>query len=130
MRAANKLPMRCNSLPSFTYKKTPSSHADILIRQNKHKDFYFFSFTSTYVSSNTSFHCTPSKMKFAAYISVLSTLLMAAFAEVAWYDANRNVTCAGHDDGHIQCEEGHLNEAETVSRTCPMVRLSAKMPGR
>jgi len=54
-------------------------------------------------------------MKFAAYISVLSTLLLVACAEVTWYDANRNVTCAGHDDGHIQCEEGHLNEAETVS---------------
>lgn len=90
----------------------------------------FRSLTSTHVSLTISIHCTASKMKFPAYISVLSTLLMAACAEVTWYDANRNVTCAGHDDGHIQCEEGHLNEAEAVSRTCPIVRLSAKMPGR
>ncbi|GJN69385.1 hypothetical protein PCL_01944 [Purpureocillium lilacinum] len=70
-------------------------------------------------------------MKFAAYISVLSTLLMAACAEVTWYDANRNVTCAGHDDGHIQCEEGHLNEAEALkleAQTSPAIKGRAASP--
>ncbi|KAK4206301.1 hypothetical protein QBC37DRAFT_435146 [Rhypophila decipiens] len=54
-------------------------------------------------------------MKFTI-ISVLSVLLVAVQAQEAqWYVSSKNITCKGHDDGHIACEAGHINNAPEVA---------------
>jgi len=50
------------------------------------------------------------------YISLLFALLLAAQADVSWYvGESRNITCTGHDDGHIDCVPGHEPGAPEVT---------------
>ena len=57
------------------------------------------------------------------YLS-LFPLILAVQAEVSWYvGGDRNVTCKGHDDGHIKCEPGHEAGVAEVVLTYPYTRL-------
>ena len=47
-------------------------------------------------------------------LAILSALLITVQAN-SWYVPSRNITCTGYDDGHINCESGHLFDAPEVS---------------
>jgi hypothetical protein len=49
-----------------------------------------------------------------------AALVLAVQAEVSWYVGSRNITCKGHDDGHIDCAQGHDGGAPEVSRLPPI----------
>lgn len=49
------------------------------------------------------------------YLPLLFALILAVKADVSWYvGGSRNITCTGHDDGHISCEPGHEAGAPEV----------------
>ncbi|KAK1770176.1 hypothetical protein QBC33DRAFT_603324 [Phialemonium atrogriseum] len=51
--------------------------------------------------------------------AVLSTLLLAAQAQVSWYVPSRNITCNGGGSGQITCHEGHIDDAPEVQLSHP-----------
>ncbi|KAJ9138404.1 hypothetical protein NKR23_g8520 [Pleurostoma richardsiae] len=64
-------------------------------------------------------------------ISILAVLTAAVQADSAWYVPSRNITCAGHADGHIDCQAGHVDEAPEVALNHPEERgFSPAIRGR
>ena len=57
-------------------------------------------------------------MKLTHFLGV-AALVLAVRAEVSWYVGERNITCKGHDDGHIDCAQGHDGAAPEVSQAPP-----------
>jgi len=58
-------------------------------------------------------------MKLTHFLGV-AALVLAVRAEVSWYVGERNITCKGHDDGHIDCAQGHDGAAPEVSQAPPL----------
>jgi len=49
-------------------------------------------------------------------ISLFLALILTVQADVSWYVGDsRNITCTGHDDGHIDCVSGHTSGAPEVT---------------
>ncbi|PMD56095.1 uncharacterized protein K444DRAFT_633113 [Hyaloscypha bicolor E] len=57
-------------------------------------------------------------MKLTHFLS-FAALALAVQAEVSWYVGSRNITCKGHDDGHIDCAQGHDGGAPEVQLDHP-----------
>ncbi|KAH8747591.1 hypothetical protein F5882DRAFT_387163 [Hyaloscypha sp. PMI_1271] len=57
-------------------------------------------------------------MKLTHFLGV-AALVLAVRAEVSWYVDERNITCKGHDDGHIDCAQGHDGAAPEVQLSHP-----------
>lgn len=59
------------------------------------------------------------------YLSIFSALILTVQAEVSWYAGDdRNVTCTGHDDGHISCVPGHEPGVSEVGLISPYTWLT------
>ncbi|TPX07783.1 uncharacterized protein E0L32_010575 [Thyridium curvatum] len=69
-------------------------------------------------------------MKFAIF-SIISTLLIAVSAAGnSWYVPAKDITCAGHDDGHIECQQGHIDNAPVVPLDHPDSNTTPAIKGR
>lgn len=52
-------------------------------------------------------------MKFT-YILSAAAIFLSVQAQVSWYVSSKNITCSGHEDGHIDCVPGNESGAPEV----------------